>query len=217
LGKCHPNAACTINGGSYACTCNPGYVGDGINKCDAFRVIFDVDECAENTHNCHVDAICSNAFGSFTCTCKSGMFGNGTDCKDIDECHLYTRPGVLYEVCHEGSTCVNTLGSYICKNCPHGYNERDGCNDIDECSNDGLNKCSEFSQCTNLKGSYTCKCSNGYRDESVARHAGEVCTEINECENQTNSFSPDKQLKLQAESKTQNDLTFLYIGARDTW
>jgi EGF domain/Calcium-binding EGF domain len=123
LGKCHPNAACTINGGSYACICNPGYFGDGINKCDAFRVIFDVDECAENTHNCHVDAICTNTLGSFTCTCKSGTRGNGTDCKDIDECYEYTRPGVLYELCRQGSTCVNTLGSFMCKDCPPGYDE----------------------------------------------------------------------------------------------
>jgi Calcium-binding EGF domain len=100
--------------------------------------------CGE-TRNCHVDAICT--LGSFTCSCKSGVFGNGAYCADIDECHLYTRPGILYEACREGSTCVNTLGSYICKNCPQGYNERDGCKDIDECSNDGHNECSEFSQC----------------------------------------------------------------------
>ena len=31
MSKCHENANCTNNEGSYNCSCNPGYEGDGFN------------------------------------------------------------------------------------------------------------------------------------------------------------------------------------------
>ena len=30
---CHPNASCTDTDGSYTCTCNPGFTGDGFVSC----------------------------------------------------------------------------------------------------------------------------------------------------------------------------------------
>ena len=31
LNNCHENAQCTNTEGSYTCSCNPGYSGDGVN------------------------------------------------------------------------------------------------------------------------------------------------------------------------------------------
>ena len=31
LNNCHENAQCTDTVGSYTCSCNPGYTGDGVN------------------------------------------------------------------------------------------------------------------------------------------------------------------------------------------
>ena len=31
INVCHHNASCTNTQGSYNCTCNPGYIGDGLN------------------------------------------------------------------------------------------------------------------------------------------------------------------------------------------
>ncbi|XP_035515566.1 nidogen-1-like [Morone saxatilis] len=65
-------ALCSYTGGSaYACSCLPGFVGDG-------RVCRDVDECQQE--RCHRDAMCSNTQGSYTCQCQPGFHGDGFRC-----------------------------------------------------------------------------------------------------------------------------------------
>ena len=46
LDDCHLDAFCTNTIGSYNCTCNKGYEGNG-------RTCTDVNECVTGTHNCH--------------------------------------------------------------------------------------------------------------------------------------------------------------------
>ena len=38
MNKCHPNASCTNTQGSYNCSCNPKYIGDGLNRESMFRI-----------------------------------------------------------------------------------------------------------------------------------------------------------------------------------
>uniref|UniRef100_A0A8C9UKP6 Nidogen 1 n=1 Tax=Spermophilus dauricus TaxID=99837 RepID=A0A8C9UKP6_SPEDA len=65
-------AQCVYTGGSsYACSCLPGFFGDG-------RACQDVDECQPS--QCHPDAFCYNTPGSFSCQCKPGYQGDGFRC-----------------------------------------------------------------------------------------------------------------------------------------
>lgn len=34
-GVCHANASCKVENDKAVCTCNPGFVGDGVLKCDS--------------------------------------------------------------------------------------------------------------------------------------------------------------------------------------
>ncbi|XP_072048651.1 uncharacterized protein [Amphiura filiformis] len=68
---CDANAVCSNNPGSYDCTCNAGFSGDGLSCTD-------VDECL--TSPCHNNAACSNNPGSFNCTCNAGFSGDGLSC-----------------------------------------------------------------------------------------------------------------------------------------
>ncbi|XP_048587783.1 neurogenic locus notch homolog protein 1 [Nematostella vectensis] len=106
--NCHRDrATCANTIGSFACTCKPGYTGDGINCAD-------IDECSLGSGNCHQDATCSNTAASFTCTCKQGFKGDGVSCADIDECSLGSGN------CHQDAICSNTAASFTCT-CKQGF------------------------------------------------------------------------------------------------
>ena len=49
---CSLNAGCSNTEGSYSCSCDSGYSGNG-STCD------DVDDCATSVDNCDANATCS--------------------------------------------------------------------------------------------------------------------------------------------------------------
>ena len=107
LNNCNQNAKCTNTNGSFTCTCESGYRGDGVTCAE-------IDECAEGIHACDINAECDNTPGAYDCTCNIGWEGNGFSCVDIDECATGAH------ACHSFGTCSNTAGSYDCT-CNDGY------------------------------------------------------------------------------------------------
>ena len=67
---CDTKATCTNTMGSYGCTCNDGWSGNG-------TVCTNKNECDQSTPVCHVKATCTDTIGSFTCKCNDGFVGNG--------------------------------------------------------------------------------------------------------------------------------------------
>ena len=133
--ECDVNAACVSLIGSYNCTCDDGFEGDGFNCTD-------VDECSDETHACHVDAACNNTIGAYECMCDEGLFGDGFNCTDSDECGDIaittfggvTDPGHATHSCHADAFCINTYAEYNCT-CSDGYvGDGFNCTDVDECA-----------------------------------------------------------------------------------
>ncbi|CAH3133210.1 unnamed protein product [Porites lobata] len=167
--SCDVNSVCQNTVGSYKCSCNAGYTGDG-KPCN------DIDECSTNSHSCDVNTVCSNTVGSYACACKAGFTGDGKTCSDINECSTNSHS------CDVNAVCSNTVGSYACA-CKAGFTG-DGktCSDIDECSTNS-HSCDVNAVCSNTVGSYACACKAGFTGD------GKTCSDINECS--TNSHSCD--------------------------
>jgi cysteine-rich repeat protein len=159
--NCDVNAACTDTAGSFTCSCNAGYAGDGVTCAN-------VDECAANTDNCDTNAACADVPGSFTCTCNAGYAGDGVTCANVDECAANT------DNCDTNAACTDTAGSFICA-CNTGYSG-DGvtCANVDECAANTDN-CDTNATCADTAGSFTCTCNAGYSGSGV------VCANVDEC------------------------------------
>ncbi len=66
-----------------ACTCRPGFVGDGF-ECSA-----SVD-CREDEEACDPNASCVDTDSGTACVCPDGMRGNGRTCRDVAFSKIWT-------------------------------------------------------------------------------------------------------------------------------
>jgi len=158
--------------GSYSCSCNSGFQGDGVSCSDCNEC---GGECGGNA--CSTNALCTNTVGSYSCSCNSGYQGSGLVCADCNECSGECGGNA----CSTTALCTNTAGSYTCA-CNAGY-QGSGftCTDCNECAGQcgGSNCAQSGSSCANTVGSYTCACTSGFTGNGL------VCTPITFCNAET--------------------------------
>merc|ERR1711981_866435 len=91
---CDANATCDNIPGSFTCSCDDGWTGDG-NTC------VNDDECNEPNQE-----QCRNTFGGYECDCNSGYKkGDDGKCNDVDEC------ATNGDNCDDLAKCENIGGS----------------------------------------------------------------------------------------------------------
>ncbi|MCE9573405.1 MAG: hypothetical protein K8W52_09625 [Deltaproteobacteria bacterium] len=73
-GTCAPTCDVNATCAGTTCSCNDGFMGDGL-------ACTDINECAANNGGCDVNALCTNAPGSRSCACKRGFVGDGVTCR----------------------------------------------------------------------------------------------------------------------------------------
>lgn len=162
---CDENSSCMNTDGSFSCTCNKSFFGNGKicleGQCDD-------GICPENKK-----CVSSN---TVDCECKDGFITEEDDtCTDVNEC-------LGSADCNTNAVCINTPGSFDCAcedgflgngsycGCYEGFqlNENEKCTDIDECQIS--ENCHAKAQCKNTVGSYKCTCPKGFFGN------GKVCT-----------------------------------------
>ena len=150
MDNCAEHATCTDIEGTYSCSCDIGYTGDG-TECIGqksntpslltYRGTFtDVNECELQVGSCDENANCTNTDGGHNCYCLPGYSGNGTYCY-----------GNKIIIIAKGEVCDYTLLSDL---------------DIDECTTD-MDNCAQKATCTNTDGSFSCTCDDGYTGYGV--------------------------------------------------
>ena len=107
--NCDTVATCVNNDGSYTCTCNSGYTGDG-RSCNGMHRLYhcasnylcrkginfspisctlfylDIDECSNsNSNSCSNNNVCINTVGSYKCNCTNGYRINGNSCQGTSD------------------------------------------------------------------------------------------------------------------------------------
>jgi len=158
---CHPQALCEKTGpGTFRCTCNPGWVGDG-------KVCTEQNACFPNNPCDPAHGVCTKTGpGKFKCSCDPGYDSNGavdsTVCTPIDPCQR-DKP------CSGHSTCKNTApGDYQC-NCDSGWKQltKDKCVEVNGCES---NPCAFHAIChSQPEGLWSCDCPPGFIGDGTTK------------------------------------------------
>jgi len=78
---CDTFATCSNSPGSFACTCNEGFAGDG-------KTCMNTGDCTSSPCSTGGDAAatCADDDPGYTCTCSTGFTFDGATCNDTDAC-----------------------------------------------------------------------------------------------------------------------------------
>jgi hypothetical protein len=163
---CDTNAFCQKTGpGTFLCTCNKHFVGDGL-KCKP------VNNCKKAVYPCHKDAKCSmTGPGTHECKCRSGFDGDGvTACVPHDNC--------LSNPCPANAVCTVTgPGRHTCEPLP-GYAfsaDRKATVEVDNCKASKA-PCSPLATCQKTgPGKHKCTCNTGYAGDGVTCAPVDMC------------------------------------------
>eukprot|EP00933_Yihiella_yeosuensis_P067926 TRINITY_DN7308_c0_g1_i1.p1 TRINITY_DN7308_c0_g1~~TRINITY_DN7308_c0_g1_i1.p1 ORF type:complete len:1115 (+),score=210.69 TRINITY_DN7308_c0_g1_i1:163-3507(+) len=193
-------STCLNTDGSFDCTCNAGYSGDG-------KECININECTNTIDICGRMGECHDTPGSFYCACKPGYRFEHETCVDIDECKFVklanlsttfdqkfpngTVLGNSSPACHPNATCINTVGSFKCS-CGGGFHgdfSGKQCENVDECVI-GSHNCDDNARCKDTYGSFTCTCMAGFKGTGTRYSGGwpakDGCWDIDECKTPTN-------------------------------
>jgi hypothetical protein len=183
-------AMCINTPGSFECSCEPGYSGDGYELCNSVDdcLIWEDDESVDdadlvdygerryqddmvtidsaNSLRPVYDAVWMDDAPASATSAKTG------DTMVVHQCGVYKKAEGTFA---EHGTCRDVgPAAFIC-NCDPGWSDTNCDLDINECAR-GADDCHRYADCTNTEGSYGCACKWGYSGDGMTS-----CTDIDDC------------------------------------
>ena len=77
LDDCSDDAVCVNTEGSFSCTCERGFTGDG-RVCLVTQL--NQNECEDGSNDCSQNAECIDLEDGYMCRCRVGFRGDGNTC-----------------------------------------------------------------------------------------------------------------------------------------
>ena len=198
---CDENATCTNSCGGFTCTCNEGYLGDGVT-CEELSIVYDTcyglrsdDPASCGEHGtCVADDTCQCAVGYYTVPstpsayCQALLWCDGDgDCSGNGDCiDQHDNTGVGVCECYDryfGSDCADYLvcpdnGGYA-----FAYEGVDLCGDYGDCELDPDNPTSQLGICVCEDYVYGDECQDDTRYCNGYWYLDdEVCNGFGSCE-----------------------------------
>ncbi|MFT7625018.1 MAG: hypothetical protein ACI9WU_004209, partial [Myxococcota bacterium] len=190
-GSCHLDADCLNLPGSFTCTCQTGFFGDG-QTCAACTVCagqqYEMSSCTATDNgacgDCDSSCAACTGLSSAECTdCPSGFALVAGACQDVDECETAGT-------CHANATCQNTIGSFECSCLGDFFGDGQICTACTVCSSDqheitactpaGNTSCGPCdASCAGCSGPSSSDCTGCPSGFSLT--AGQ-CQDVNECD-----------------------------------
>jgi len=174
--NCDANADCANTDGSFTCTCNVGYSGDGVT-CVASSCVLSSNPVTDNEVNCFNGGAATGNTGACGCDCPKDtnsklLFYGGSCQNDVNEC-TNTNVGRAVHNCDADATCSNTVGNFTCTTQVCGENEQVVSSGFDI----ALDGSSSNANCE--------PCSVGFTSSAGP---SPTCTDLDECVQTSTSF-----------------------------
>ena len=150
---------CTNTLGSFTCSCEGGFIGDG-KTCTEIPPVVSDPRLDDPCYDCKdkPSEVCGEI--EKLCICAPGYFspsGFGGACQSVDECSDDAKNN-----CDANAHCIELDGGFACL-CKPGFGENGRtCSDENECADERLFQCDPNAKCVNEIGTYGCQCLAGY-------------------------------------------------------
>ncbi|XP_078609027.1 uncharacterized protein LOC144880613 [Branchiostoma floridae x Branchiostoma japonicum] len=169
--NCDIHATCTNTDGSFNCTCDPGYSGDGLTCAEVTTAAAQTTAATTAAAQTTIPTTTAAQTTTATTTAAQTTIPTTTAAQTTIPTTTAAQTTIPTTTAAQTTTATTTAAPTTMATTTAAQTTA---KDVDECET-GTDNCSPDASCTNIPGSFTCVCNPGYRGDGV------TCTDVDEC------------------------------------